>query len=242
MRLDKLLADMRVGSRSEVKQYIRQGSVTVDGSSKVSPKQQVDPDRQTVCCFGKEILYREYVYYMLYKPRDCVTARQDTEHKTVMDYIPDARKELSPVGRLDRDTEGLLLITNDGMLSHNLLSPAKHVAKVYEAVIEGRVTGEDVEAFRLGLDIGDETMTKPAKLTVLEEADISKVRIEITEGRYHQVKRMFAAVGKRVIYLKRTAMGSLKLDESLLPGEWRALTEEEIDVLKQEPIAKRKDL
>ena len=242
MRLDKLLADMQVGTRSEVKQYIRQGKVTVDGSNKVSPKQQVDPNTQIICCFGKEIRYQEYVYYMLYKPGNCVTARQDGIHKTVMDYIPDTRKDLSPVGRLDLDTEGLLLITNDGMLSHNLLSPAKHVAKVYEARVDGKVTQEDVEAFRVGLDIGDEALTKPAELSVLEERENSKVRVVITEGRYHQIKRMFAAVGKQVVYLKRTAMGSLKLDETLLPGEYRELTDEERDALIRQTIAQKKDL
>lgn len=240
MRLDKLLADMQVGTRSEVKQYIRQGNVTVDNSSVVSPKQQVDPNTQTICCFGKEIHYQEYVYYMFYKPGNCVTARQDAGHKTVMDYIGDRRKGLSPAGRLDLDTEGLLLITNDGMLSHNLLSPTKHVEKVYEAEICGRVTEADMEAFRQGLDIGDKTMTKPAKLTVLMEGDISRVRIVITEGRYHQIKRMFAAVGKQVVYLKRTAMGGLKLDETLLPGEYRELTKEEQNRLKQ--AAAKKDL
>ena len=231
MRLDKLLADMQAGTRSEVKQYIRQGKVTVDGSSRVSPKQQVDPGTQTICCFGKEIHYQKYVYYMLYKPQNCVTARQDAGHKTVMDYIGDKRKDLSPVGRLDLDTEGLLLITNDGMLSHNLLSPTKHVEKVYEAEVDGWVTKEDIEAFRQGLDIGDETLTKPAELTVLTEGDISRVRVVITEGRYHQIKRMFAAVGKQVVYLKRTAMGSLRLDETLLPGEYRELTKEERNLL-----------
>lgn len=237
MRLDKLLADMQAGTRSQIKQYIRQGRVTVDGSSKVSPKQQVDPDTQTVCCFGKEIHYQKYVYYMLNKPADCVTARQDAVHKTVMDYIADKRKGLSPVGRLDLDTEGLLLITDDGSLSHNLLSPAKHVEKVYEAEISGRVTEADIEAFRRGLDIGDKALTKPAVLTVLSEGAVlegavSRVRVVITEGRYHQVKRMFAAVGKRVVFLKRVAMGSLKLDDKLLPGEYRELTEEEVGMLK----------
>lgn len=242
MRLDKLLADMQAGTRSQVKQYIRQGKVTVDGSSKVSPKQQVDPDTQTVCCFGKEIRYQEYVYYMLYKPANCVTARQDAEHKTVMDYIADKRKGLFPVGRLDLDTEGLLLITNDGSLAHNLLSPAKHVKKVYEADISGQVTEADIEAFWRGLDIGDKALTKPARLTVLTEGDRPRVRIVITEGRYHQVKRMFAAIGKRVMFLKRVAMGSLRLDETLLPGEYRELTEGERDALLQQVIAEKKDL
>lgn len=228
MRLDKLLADMQAGTRSEVKRLIKQGAVTVDGSSRVSPGLQVDPKIQTVCCCGREIRYRKFVYYMFYKPGDCVTARKDALHKTVMDYIPEKRKGLSPVGRLDLDTEGLLLITDDGMLSHNLLSPAKHVEKVYEAAVSGRVTQEDAKAFERGLDIGDDTLTRPAKLTVLSAGeDGSQVRVSLTEGRYHQVKRMFSAVGKRVNFLKRIAMGGLLLDPKLAPGEYRELREEE---------------
>ncbi len=160
-----------------------------------------------------------------------MTARQDALHKTVMDYITDKRKGLSPVGRLDLDTEGLLLITDDGMLSHNLLSPAKHVEKVYEAKILGQVTDEDVKAFKNGVHIGDDLPAKPAKLTVLSEGDVSNVRVVITEGRYHQIKRMFSAVGKQVLFLKRVAMGGLWLDETLLPGEYRALREDEKELL-----------
>lgn len=234
MRLDKLLADMQIGTRKEIKQYIRQGHVTVDKSSQVSPNQQVDPNIQAICCFGKELHYQKYVYYMFYKPQNCVTARQDALHKTVMDYLPESRKALSPVGRLDLDTEGLLIITNDGMLSHNLLSPAKHVSKIYEARIDGPLRTEDIEAFRLGLDIGDNTLTGPAELTVLEHGDSSYVRVAITEGRYHQIKRMFAAIGRQVLFLKRTAMGSLVLDDTLLPGEYRELTTEELSRLKQD--------
>lgn len=232
MRLDKLLANMQIGTRSEVKKYIKQGKVTVDGSSKVKPEQQVNPSEQTICYLGKELKYQEFEYYMLYKPGNCVTARTDSLHKTVMDYINSSNRDLSPVGRLDLDTEGLLLITNDGNLSHNLLSPAKHVKKVYEAKIEGLVTEEDVEKFREGLDIGDDTPTKPAELEILEAGDMSQIRVTITEGRYHQVKRMFQAVGKKVVFLKRLEMGTLKLDETLKPGEYRKLKEHEVDALR----------
>lgn len=233
MRLDKLLSEMRAETRSEVKRLILNGAVTVDGVCCKIPKQQVDPGKQTVCCCKEEVKYQKYVYYMLHKPGGCVTARQDALHKTVMDFISDKRKGLSPVGRLDLDTEGLLLITDDGLLSHQLLSPAKHVKKVYEAFVLGRVTKEDVKAFWQGLAIGDDSLTKPAELNILSEGEISKVRVSITEGRYHQIKRMFAAVGKQVIYLKRVAMGGLVLDESLLPGEYRALTEEEVKLLRK---------
>lgn len=232
MRLDKLLADMNIGTRSEVKQHIKRGNITVDGNCNVSPGQHVDPKTQTICCLGKELHYQKYVYYMFYKPKGCVTARTDGSHKTVMDYIKENRRDLSPVGRLDLDTEGLLFITNDGALSHNLLSPARHVGKVYEAKIRGLVTREDIEAFRRGVDIGDDTLTKPAELTIQKADEISTVRIVITEGRYHQIKRMFAAVGKQVVFLKRTAMGSLTLDPLLAPGEYRELTKQETDALK----------
>lgn len=231
MRLDKLLSDMQGITRSEIKRLIKQGTVTVDGVKCVSPKQQVDPKIQSVCLLGEEIQYQKFVYYMFNKPGNCVTARQDALHKTVMDYITDKRKGLSPVGRLDLDTEGLLLITDDGMLSHNLLSPAKHVEKVYEAKILGQVTDEDVKAFKNGVHIGDDLPAKPAKLTVLSEGDVSNVRVVITEGRYHQIKRMFSAVGKQVLFLKRVAMGGLWLDETLLPGEYRALREDEKELL-----------
>lgn len=231
MRLDKLLSDMQGITRSEIKRLIKQGTVTVDGVKCASPKQQVDPKIQSVCLLGEEIQYQKFVYYMFNKPGNCVTARQDALHKTVMDYITDKRKGLSPVGRLDLDTEGLLLITDDGMLSHNLLSPAKHVEKVYEAKILGQVTDEDVKAFKSGVHIGDDLPAKPAKLTVLSEGDVSNVRVVITEGRYHQIKRMFSAVGKQVLFLKRVAMGGLWLDETLLPGEYRALREDEKELL-----------
>jgi 16S rRNA pseudouridine516 synthase len=170
---------------------------------------------------------------MLYKPGDCVTARRDNFHKSVMDFIEDGRKDLSPVGRLDLDTTGLLLITNDGKLAHALLSPKKHVKKLYEARVKGRVTQEDVLKFESGVDIGDDTLTKPAQLNILQAGEESLVQISITEGRYHQVKRMFLAVGKEVLTLKRLAMGELALDESLAPGECRRLTEEEVAILKK---------
>ena len=232
MRLDKLLADMQIGSRSEVKTYIRQKKVTIDGSTDVRANQEVNPVVQTVCYLGKPLKYREFEYYMLYKPKGCVTARSDAVHATVMDYIDSNRKNLSPVGRLDLDTEGLLLITNDGALSHDLLSPAKHVKKTYEAMIDGHVTDADAEAFRQGLDIGDDTLTRPAELEILCANEQSFIRVTITEGRFHQVKRKFQAVGKEVVYLKRISMGNLLLDATLKPGEYRELKEEEIRALK----------
>ncbi len=234
MRLDKLLADMQIGTRNEVKRYIRQGNVTVNGSCRVQPKQQVNPMEQEICCFGKPLTYQKYAYYMFHKPGGCVTARKDQKYKTVMDYIPKSHSGLSPVGRLDLDTEGLLLITNDGALSHNLLSPAKHVKKIYEVRIDGIVTEEDAALFAVGVEIGDSTKTKPAKLIIKKSAPVSEVEITITEGRYHQIKRMFQAVGKEVVYLKRIGMGNLKLDETLSPGAYRELTAQEVALLKEQ--------
>jgi 16S rRNA pseudouridine516 synthase len=170
---------------------------------------------------------------MLYKPAGVVSATRDKVSRTVLDLITDRqRKDLFPVGRLDKDTEGLLLITNDGELAHQLLSPRKHVDKVYYAKVKGKVTGEDTEAFLEGVMIEEDYRTLPAKLTILVSDAVSEVELTIQEGRFHQVKRMFEAVGKEVIYLKRLSMGSLRLDEGLKPGEYRELTKEEIALLK----------
>ena len=232
IRLDKFLADMGVGTRAEVKKYIRQGLVEVDGALVKSPEIKVDMDTQTVCCHGKTIAYDSFVYYMLNKPAGVVSATTDIKEKTVIDLICDKkRKDLFPVGRLDKDTEGLLLITNDGDLAHRLLSPKKHVDKVYYAKIQGKVTKEDKYAFSNGVSIGQGETAKPAKLEILTSDEISEIRLTIQEGKFHQVKRMFESVGKKVIYLKRLSMGNLVLDEKLALGEYRLLTKEEIDNL-----------
>ena len=232
IRLDKYLADMGVGTRSELKKIIRSGRVTIDGETAKKPEEKVDPDTQNVMFDGKLISYSKYEYYMLHKPAGVVSATRDTKEKTVIDLITGTkRKDLFPVGRLDKDTEGLLLITNDGDLAHRLLSPAKHVDKTYYAKIDGCVTLEDVEAFKHGLDIGDEEPTMPAVLEILKSAEESEIKVTIQEGRYHQVKRMFEAVGKTVVYLKRLSMGSLMLDETLEKGAFRLLTDEELEQL-----------
>ena len=232
IRLDKFLADMGVGTRTEVKKYIRQGFVEVDGKLAKSPDIKVDVNVQTVCCYGKQVTYDSFVYYMLNKPAGVVSATTDTKEKTVIDLIRDKkRKDLFPVGRLDKDTEGLLLITNDGELAHRLLSPRKHVDKVYYARIQGKVTEADKDAFSKGVSLGQGEMAKPAKLEILNSDEISEIRLTIQEGKFHQVKRMFESVGKKVIYLKRLSMGTLVLDEKLALGEYRMLTKEEIDNL-----------
>ena len=220
---------MGVGTRTEVKKLIRQGKVTVDGSMEKSPEQKIDISRQKVCCMGEAVSYETHEYYMLNKPAGVVSATTDRQDNTVVELISaKKRRDLFPVGRLDKDTEGLLLITNDGELAHRLLSPKKHVDKVYYAQIDGEVTIEDVEAFQQGVDIGEEKLTRPAKLRVLKSGTQSEIELTICEGKFHQVKRMFQAVGKEVVYLKRLQMGTLILDESLKPGEYRELTEQEI--------------
>lgn len=232
IRLDKYLADMSIGTRTEVKKFIRQGKVTVDGTVVKHPDLKIDANLQCVSCNGIEVEYKTYEYYMLNKPSGVVSATSDAKDKTVLDLIDSKkRKDLFPVGRLDKDTEGLLLITNDGELAHRLLSPKKHVDKLYFARVEGIVDKEDIKVFEKGIDIGDEEYTKPAKLEILKSDIISEIKLTIQEGRFHQVKRMFEAVGKKVIYLKRLEMGTLKLDEGLALGEYRSLTQREIEEL-----------
>lgn len=233
IRLDKYLADMGIGTRSQVKQYLKKGLVTVNGLPEKRPERKIDETADQVCFQGTPIAYAAYEYFMFYKPAGCVSATQDNMHKTVLDYLKGAaRKDLFPVGRLDIDTEGLLLITNDGALCHDLLSPAKHVDKTYYARIEGHVTEDEIPLFRQGLDIGDDTLTAPAELKILKEGPVSQVLLTITEGRFHQVKRMFEALDKKVIYLKRLSMGKLILDENLKPGEYRPLRPDELKSLK----------
>ena len=232
IRLDKYLADMGIGTRTEVKKLIRQGKVKVDDHIVKSPEQKIDTAMQKVFCEGQEVGYEEYEYYMLNKPAGYVSATTDAKDKTVLDLITDKkRKDLFPVGRLDKDTEGLLIITNDGDLAHRLLAPKKHVDKIYYAKVEGVVTEEDVRAFEEGVDIGEDEVTRPAVLEILKSDEVSEIQLTIQEGKFHQVKRMFEAVGKKVIYLKRLSMGTLRLDENLKLGEYRALTEEELEHL-----------
>ncbi len=236
MRLDKYLAEMGVGTRQEVKKQIRQGKAAVNGTVVKAADTKIDETSDEVTISGRNISYVSYEYYMLNKPAGVVSATEDRRDTTVIDLIKEKkRKDLFPVGRLDKDTEGLLLITNDGDLAHRLLAPKKHVDKVYYAKIDGMVTEEDVKRFAEGIDIGaeEEEMTRPAKLDIMKSAEESEIRLTIHEGKFHQVKRMFLAVGKEVTYLKRERMGTLCLDENLKPGEYRLLTEEEIENVRK---------
>ena len=235
IRLDKYLADMGCGTRQEVKKFIRSGQVSVDGIVVKKPETKVEQTVQEVFLNGEKVGYESFEYYMLNKPAGVISATEDQSCQTVVDLIKDKkRKDLFPVGRLDKDTEGLLLITNDGALAHRLISPKKHFDKCYFARICGKVTEEDVRSFEKGVNIGSQEqpeITMPGKLEIITSDDISKIRLTIQEGKFHQVKRMFQAVGKEVIYLKRLRMGTLILDENLGIGEYRPLTKEELEKL-----------
>ncbi len=240
MRLDKLLAHSGYGTRSEIKLLVKRGGVQVNGKKAKDSGQQVNPERDEVLVDGEKVVYREFVYLMLHKPPGYVSATEDTRDPTVLDLIGGeySHFDLFPVGRLDKDTEGLLLLTNDGKLAHELLSPKKHVPKTYFARVSGGpVSTEDAEAFREGVRLDDGYVTLPAQLNILEPGDTgTEARIELTimEGKFHQVKRMFEAVGKKVMYLKRITMGSLSLDHTLALGAYRELTEEELAGLRPE--------
>lgn len=236
LRLDKYLCDMQIGSRAEVKGLIKKKRIKVNEETVTKPELKIDTDNDIIKFDDEVINYHEYEYFMLNKPQGVISATNDKSDKTVIDLIKDAkRKDLFPVGRLDKDTEGLLLITNDGELSHNLLSPKKHVDKTYFAKVKGHITDEEVLKFKNGLVV-DETFTaKPARLHVLEFNDADNttdIQITIHEGKFHQIKRMFEAVGSEVLYLKRLSMGTLLLDKNLMPGEYRKLSQEEINALK----------
>ena len=232
MRLDKYLADMGLGTRSEIKKAVRSGRVTVDGRTVTDPGTKVGPE-DAVLFDGTAVTYEPYVYYMLHKPAGVISASEDRRERTCVDLIDETRRrDLFPVGRLDRDTEGLLLITNDGDLCHRLLTPSRHVDKVYFARVSGRVTGEDVRGFADGLQVDADFRAMPAQLRILRSDSVSEVEIVIREGKFHQIKRMFRAVGKEVLYLKRLSMGSLTLDPALQPGTWRRLTAEELAELR----------
>ncbi|OIU70905.1 pseudouridine synthase [Rossellomorea aquimaris] len=234
MRIDKLLANMGYGSRKEVKKLLKDGGLQVNGEVIKDGKVHVDTEKDTVMLYGDKVEYREFIYLMMNKPPGLISATEDANEETVIDILQmdDQIFNPFPVGRLDKDTEGLLLITNDGQLSHQLLSPKRHVPKTYFAVIEGEVTERDVEAFKEGVTLEDGYYTKPGDLVILKSGLTSDIELTITEGKFHQVKRMFESVGKRVVYLKRLSMGPLGLDEDLELGEYRELTDEEVEMLK----------
>ncbi|WP_461676216.1 pseudouridine synthase [Staphylococcus warneri] len=228
MRLDKFLANMGIGTRNEVKQSLKKGYVKVNDKVNKSPKTQINPDEDIITVNGEKIIYIDKVYIMLNKPSDVVSATEDDKHQTVIDLIPEYKHlGIFPVGRLDKDTEGLLLITNDGQFNHNLMSPNKHVPKTYEVVSKNDVTQSDVERFKEGLELSD-GLLKPAQLEIIENR---RSRVTIYEGKYHQVKRMFHEIENEVLQLKRIKIANLELNTSLKLGEFRLLTEEDFKLL-----------
>ncbi|BBI32621.1 pseudouridine synthase [Cohnella abietis] len=268
IRLDKMLGNLGYGTRSQIKILIKQGAVAVNGKLAKDHGMQINPKEDEVVLDGETIKYRDTVYVLLHKPAGVISATEDSRDQTVIDLLDEDLAVLSPfpVGRLDKDTEGLLIITNDGKLSHELLSPRKHVPKTYRALVAGDVGTDDAEAFLKGVALDDGYETMPAQLLVRaktrndgapevedelyatemidaiklapkQEEEISMdvlswIELTIHEGKFHQVKRMFEAVGKKVLYLRRISMGPLQLDASLAPGEWRELTEEEVESLR----------
>ena len=233
-RLDKLLASTGRWSRAEAKRLVREGRVLADGRAAASAEETYDPDTVRLSVDGESLCLRAHVYVMLHKPAGVLSATEDGRGKTVLDLLPEAyrRRGLFPVGRLDKDTEGLLLLTDDGALAHALLSPKKHVDKVYFTRVAGMLTEDDRAAFAAGMTLGDGLTCLPAELKLLSVGAESEALVTLREGKFHQIKRMFAARGKPVLYLKRLAMGPLSLDEALTPGQWRELTEMEAKNLK----------
>ena len=231
IRLDKYLCACTGCTRSQSKLYLKKGLVKVNGEPEKRPEIKVDPGEDQVALEGRVLSYREHEYLMFHKPAGCVTAVSDREHKTVMDYIQRKDKRgIFPVGRLDLDTEGLLFLTDDGELAHRLLAPGRHVEKTYFAMLAHPASQEDVEAFRAGIEIGEKRPTLPAGLSLLETP--GHVLVTVVEGKFHQIKRMFQARGNQVVGLKRTAMAGIFLDLDLDRGQWRELTEEEIERLR----------
>lgn len=240
IRLDKYLTEMNQGSRSQIKEAAKKGRIQVNGQVEKNTGRKLDPVADRVLFDRWPVIYQEFEYYMLNKPQGVVSATQDNLHRTVIDILPaDKRGDLFPVGRLDIDTEGLLLITNDGELAHRLLAPKRHVNKQYFARIDGRLPADGIAQMAEGLTLpegeeGKEIRLKPAELVILKKEDNdNEILLTIQEGKYHQIKRMFQVLGCRVTYLKRLTMGSLQLDAALAVGEYRKLTEDEIQSLKE---------
>ncbi len=230
IRLDKLLGNSGYGTRSEVRRYIKNGHVLVNGEMIRDFSKHVHPDSE-IHLFDEKMDYKEFYYFVMNKPPGYISATYDPKDKTVIDLLSERHSQLGlfPVGRLDKDTEGLLLLTNNGKLAFDLLSPKKHVPKLYYAKVEGEVTEKDIDVFQKGIQLDPDFTTLPAKLHIIVSGQISEVEVEIQEGKFHQIKRMFLSQNKEVTYLKRLKMGNLQLDPHLPVGEYRELTHEEIN-------------
>ena len=234
-RLDKILANSGYGTRKEVKGLVKSGRISVNGKTVKDSSIHADPDKDSIAVDGEQLDYKRYIYIMMNKPQGVISATEDDYDRTVIDLLDEKSRSFSPapVGRLDKDTEGLLILTNDGELNHDLISPKKHVPKRYYARIEGEVTSSHVENFKEGIVLDDGYKCLPAELTVLASGIQSEITVVLYEGKFHQVKRMFQSIGCTVVYLKRLQMGGLKLDERLRPGEYRELSEKELVLLQE---------
>lgn len=240
MRLDKFLADMGKGSRSQIREAAKKGRILVNGEPEKRTDRKITPGTDKILLDGIPVQYRKYEYYMLNKPQGVVSATEDNHCPTVVELLGkgpegDLRRDLFPVGRLDKDTEGLLILTNDGELAHRLLSPRRHVDKVYYARVTGRLPADAAAVMAKGMTLKDGTQVLPARLEIVGESQVApagqEILLTIQEGKFHQVKRMFEAMDCQVVYLKRLSMGPVRLDASLKPGEYRRLTEEETGLL-----------
>lgn len=234
-RLDKIISNLGYGSRKDVKTFVKKGLIEVDGVIVKDNGMSVDPEKSVIKVNGEEILYRKHIYLMMNKPAGVISATHDNKDETVIDLLELDHQvfEPFPVGRLDKDTVGLLLLTNDGELNHRLISPKWHVDKIYYAKINKKVDEKDIIAFRNGITLDDGYKCLEAKLEILTSSDdVSEVRVTIQEGKFHQVKRMFEAVNKKVVYLKREEFGGLLLDPDLEEGEYRELTDTELSLLR----------
>ncbi|HAZ40537.1 MAG TPA: 16S rRNA pseudouridine(516) synthase [Exiguobacterium sp.] len=238
MRLDKLLSNMGAGSRKEVKLLLKAGAIQVDGEIVRDPKQHVDVETQQVLMYGEPVTYQKYIYLMMNKPPGVISATEDKRDETVIDLLFEDVTYFKPfpVGRLDKDTEGLLLLTNDGSFNHALMSPKKHVEKTYYAEVTGVLTQEDIEAVAAGVTLEDGYRAKPGKLVILSTTETdSTLELTITEGKFHQVKRMMLVLGKEVTFLKRRSIGRLELDPALALGDYRELTPAELSLFEWQP-------
>jgi pseudouridylate synthase len=231
VRVDKILSELGFGSRQEIKKYVKAGKIRINDNIVKKPEEKLNSEVDKLFFEGKEVEVEEFETFILYKPAGYVCATKDNVHKTVMELIDSKRKNIVPVGRLDLDTEGILILTNDGNLNHRLVSPSSHVDKTYYAIFEGRLNENAVEMTKNGLDIGEGEVSKPAKLEIISSNEII---LTIHEGKFHQVKRMVKALGAEVTYLKRVAFGGLRLDDlKLKKGESRKITDIEMEMLKR---------
>lgn len=237
-RLDKILANSGYGTRKEVKAIVKSGRISINGKIIRDSSIHTDPEQDNIIIDGEVIKYKKYIYIMMNKPQGVISATEDDYDRTVIDLLDERSRSFNPapVGRLDKDTEGLLVLTNDGDLNHDLISPKKHVPKKYYAKIDGEVNEKHVEEFKNGIILEDGYRCLPAELSILQSGPKSEITVVLYEGKFHQVKRMFQSIGCTVVYLKRIQMGGLMLDDNLSTGDYRELTEEELELLQDKRI------